>query len=351
MQHIPFPEIERFRHLVKEIGFNAAYTGRDANGEPIYDFSLPKPKILFHGTVKLHGTNGGVTWRDQDGIYAQSREIVLTPGNDNKGFARFVDDNNESFVDLFSRIVTDHNVEPHWYVTIFGEWVGKGIVKKMAVSNIDKSFFIFGVKATNPDDPEDHKWLPCDSYQDPINRIFNVANYTTFNVEIDFENPEPALAAIEKAVLVVEEECPVGAGFGHKGMGEGIVFTGQWRGKNYRFKGKGEKHEVVNTKQRVTIAPEMVESRTAFADYAVGRGRVEQAISVTLDNTQVPSLKDTGMVLKWVCEDVLKEEADVLKANGFEWKDVQGFVSTKARTLFFEIMAERAQLASEHHDS
>lgn len=335
MKHIPFPSIERFRHIVKEIGFHAAYTGKDATGEPIYDFTRPLPSIHFRGTVKLHGTNAGVTWNAIDGIYAQSREQVITVENDNAGFARFVQENHDSFRDLFLRIVADNNVLPNWYVSIFGEWAGKGIMKKMAINNVDKSFYIFGVKITNPNDIEDHKWVPFEVYQDPLHRIYNITNFTTYGVDVDFANPEASVEVLEKMIADVEAECPVAAAFGHKGLGEGIVFTGEWNGKNYRFKAKGEKHETVNIKDKISIAPKLVASYTAFAEYAVGDGRMEQAYSAVCSDGR-PTIQQTGAVIKWVCQDVLKEEADVLKANGFEWKDVQGYVSAQARKLFMK---------------
>lgn len=133
----------------------------------------------------------------------------------------------------------------------------------------------------------------------------------------------------------VENECPVGAAFDFKGLGEGIVFTGEWNGKNYRFKAKGEKHETVNIKEKIEIAPELVASHTAFAEYAVGEGRLEQAITAVCGD-RAPSIKDTGMVIKWICTDVLKEEGDTITTNGYTWKDVQGYVSAQARKLFMK---------------
>lgn len=344
--HIPFPQIERLRHVVKTVGFHSAYIGKEPNGEPIYDFSRPKPKIQFTGTVKLHGTNGGVSWSAKDGIYAQSREIIITPENDNDGFARFVQDNRFSFVDLFDRIKHDNLIPADYVITIFGEWAGRGVMKGMGISQLEKSFFIFGVKVTNPKNVEDHVWADFRAYRDPQHRIFNILDYSRYSVEIDFEQPDAAAQVLNQIIEQVETECPVAKAFGLTGLGEGVVFIGYHNGQTYRFKAKGEKHEVANTKERIEIAPEVVASHTAFAEYAVGIGRVGQAIQLCIPNA-VPTIKDTGAIVKWVCKDVLKEEADVLTENGFEWKDVQGYVSAKARSLFHAMIAEHAQLTQE----
>ena len=46
--HQPFPSIEQYRHTIKLVRERAQITG------------VPLPTLLFHGSVKLHGTNAAV---------------------------------------------------------------------------------------------------------------------------------------------------------------------------------------------------------------------------------------------------------------------------------------------------
>ena len=47
-------------------------------------------KVTFYGTVKLHGTNASVVVDHEGNFYCQSRNRVITPENDNYGFAEWL---------------------------------------------------------------------------------------------------------------------------------------------------------------------------------------------------------------------------------------------------------------------
>ena len=76
---IKFPSIEQFRAIVSNVNRHFNFIGLDENGDAIYDQTLPKPVIKFKGTVKLHGTNAGVSFNNIGGLWAQSRENIITP--------------------------------------------------------------------------------------------------------------------------------------------------------------------------------------------------------------------------------------------------------------------------------
>lgn len=76
---IKFPSIEQFRTVVSNVNRRYNFVGLDENGEAIYDPNLPKPVLTFKGTIKLHGTNAGVSYNSQDDLWAQSRENIITP--------------------------------------------------------------------------------------------------------------------------------------------------------------------------------------------------------------------------------------------------------------------------------
>ena len=107
---------------------------------------FPSLTRFSHGwtvTEKIDGTNACVyiTGDDEDGVnytnviaeiggfavFAQSRNNLITPENDNAGFARFVKDNAEA-------LVVTLGAGRH-----FGEWVGKGINKRGY--NLDQKVF------------------------------------------------------------------------------------------------------------------------------------------------------------------------------------------------------------------
>lgn len=67
-------------------------------------------------------------------VYAQSRKRLITPQNDNYGFARWVYDNAQT-------LVTDLGEGLH-----FGEWWGGGIQRGYGLEKDDKRFSLFNVK-------------------------------------------------------------------------------------------------------------------------------------------------------------------------------------------------------------
>ena len=103
-KHISFPSIDQFKTVVSNINRKHNFVGLDANGDAIYDPTKPKPKLKFKGTVKLHGTNFGVCYNEVSGLWAQSRENIITSQNDNAGSAFFVESNKEASLELFNQV-------------------------------------------------------------------------------------------------------------------------------------------------------------------------------------------------------------------------------------------------------
>ncbi len=75
---IKYPSIEQFRTVVSNVNRRYNFVGLDENGEAIYDPLLSKPILTFKGTVKLHGTNASVSFNAPSGMWAQSRENIIT---------------------------------------------------------------------------------------------------------------------------------------------------------------------------------------------------------------------------------------------------------------------------------
>lgn len=354
---IKFPSIEQFRNIVSEVEKTMRYNAFDENGNPL---EVEMPKLTFKGTVKLHGTNGGVSYlKRTDELWANSRKNVITPVKDNAGFADYVNRKSNIFKEIMNSIYETYEIEDNKIVTIFGEWCGGSIQKGVALNQLEKMFVIFGIKVTE-DMGEETEQKDISIWVDeqiikavPEHKIYNINDYETFEVEIDFniltnkdesniikKEKEEILKQLEHLTLKVEEECPVGKAFGVSGIGEGIVYQAEFKGKNLRFKVKGEKHgnsgkKGPRTKKTVTIAPETMKSMKDFVDYAVTEGRLNQGLQEIFGINGVIDRKKMGDFLQWVAKDVLKEETDTLEANGLEFKQVSGMISDKARKWFF----------------
>lgn len=290
------------------------------------------PIIEYRAKVKLDGTNAAIRF-ENDEVAAQSRSRIITSEDDNFGFASFV----ETISDWTSRLSALSND-----MTIYGEWCGKGIQKRCSVSKCERMFVIFsvdieGVKITNPDDisillldlPTGVFLLPW--YGDEI-----TVNYSSQ------KSIESAVNLMCEHVEIVEKCDPwVDDTFGIKGLGEGLVYYnigGDFgclsRDTDLMFKAKGEKHKGVIQLKPIIIDPERVSSVTKFVNKFVTENRLNQCL-IELQ-LEVLTVKDTGMFLKWIGNDVRSESQDELEISGLTWKDVAKEVNQRARSWFFE---------------
>jgi hypothetical protein len=333
MKHIKFPEIGQYRNMITSIKQRCRYAGKDENGDPIYDPKVILPTVKFYGTVKLHGSCGGVSFDwDTGELWANSRKRVVTIGNDNHGFACFVHKNSESFITIIKKVRAQDRSDGS-IVTLFGEWCGKGIQKGVAISQLEKMFVIFGVKYTKTvSENEDISWWSTQwgNTRDTDNRIFNITDFQTWEIDIDINSPEQSQNRLADITLGVEKECPVGRSFGVKGIGEGVVWS-TYDGVNVeRFKVKGEKHSGSKIKKLAKVDPEKVASVQEYVDYACTENRMLQGLGEVFGEDE-PDIKKMGEFIGWVASDIIKEESDTLVINNLIWKDVASKVATKAR--------------------
>lgn len=333
-----FHDIESLRHVCEDVKRHCEYAEKEV-----------RPTVKFRGTVKLHGTNGGVRLKNGENfneVIAQGRNRELSITSDNFGFAHFVAGRNAQFDSLrrFMGLATQD-------VTFYGEWCGQGIQKKVAVSQLPKQFVIFSVFNHTAD-----AWLSLHDYKidDAVLHLLNTQNIylitqaPVFEVEIDFNNPTPAAELISQYTLQVEEECPWGKLHGIEGgMGEGIVWVSYDYPVRLYFKSKGEKHKKGDgTRRAVEVDPEKVANISALVDLLLPEWRLEQGFSYLRENNIPLANTSTGAYLKWVAGDILKEETDRIAANPFPWKELQGVVMTRAKAYFFEHLDEMAGLKS-----
>lgn len=92
-------------------------------------------------TEKLDGTNACIYINDDaTEVGAQSRNRIITPDNDNAGFARWVWGNAGSLADTLG---------PGYH---YGEWWGSGIQRGYGLVNGDKRFSLFNSERWSVDD-------------------------------------------------------------------------------------------------------------------------------------------------------------------------------------------------------
>jgi len=345
-KHISFPSIEQFRSVIANINRQFSFVGLDTNGDAIYDHNLPKPVLTFKGTVKLHGTNAGVCYNTTDGLWAQSRENIITPVQDNAGFAFFVESNKEDFLKLISQVDLYTKGDPtNNTISIYGEWCGGNIQKGVGITNLEKSFFIFGVKITPHVDPNDLEavkanpayWVDHSYLRAPEKKIYNITDYENYSIDIDFNMPQLIQNQLSDITIAVENECPVAKAFGFTGVGEGVVWTCEYKGVVHRFKVKGEKHSASKVRTLASVDVDKLNSIKEFVDYAVTESRFNQGLEKTFINGEPIDVKKMGDLIRWVVADVMKEEMDTMVSNKIEPKDVNKYISTKVREMFFKL--------------
>ena len=348
---IKFPEIEQFRNVIKIVQLSYRYKGKDAEGNAIYDPSVILPTLTFTGTVKCHGTNFSVAQHEND-MWVQARQHIITPEHDNAGGAFFVELNKEVFKSLFEKIRIENNINKNSIINIYGEFCGRNIQKGVAISQLEKMLVIFGVKITSITDTNETDtayWLIDDQYKNihsNENRIYNIHQFKTYSIDVDFNYPEKSQNELIRMTEEVEACCPVGKYFGVEGIGEGLVLVNyNDRMNRICFKSKGEKHSASKVKKLAEVDVEKMNSVNEFVNYSVTENRFLQGIEyVFTQNSKDPDVKCTGEFLKWVVNDIIKEEIDVIKESGLEIKDFTRNASTKARIWFIEFLNKKVGL-------
>lgn len=323
---IKFPSIEQFRSTVKRVTDRAKYH----NESP--------PTLEFRGTVKLHGTNASIVLHPDGTHQVQSRNQVVKDGH--FGFFEYVNEN----IETIKSNVHCH-VNTRTPVTIYGEWCGEGIQKKIALAELPKMFVVFAISFG---EGEDRVWKDFWKLDDNIDfnalkriGIYDINSFETYSMLIDFNNPALVQNDMIEITNEVEKECPVGKHFGVSGTGEGVVWkciSHGYQSSDYWFKVKGEKHSVSKVKTLAEVDIAKLSSIQEFIDRTVTENRLKQGIEYLNEMGIEPSQKSTGTFLSWVFKDIEKEEGDVMEASGLTKKDVSRDIGKTARVWYFNYL-------------
>ena len=336
-QHKKFPKIRGYHNIVKEI--------RAFCDDGIYPTQSFRPKI------KQHGTNSAVRITSDGQVFAQKRNSDChVTGHFN--FPMWVKGNEQYFSSL---------ANPESTIIIDGEWAGQDIQKKVAVSEIEKSMFIFSIRIYTPTDnlDEDGKVIynskmiiEPSEIEEMVNKdgkpenLYIIPWYSSA-IEIDFNKQSQVKSCADdfNAIVEVIDKCDpyIKEMFDIEGFGEGLVYypveseTTFIKPRNferYAFKVKGASHSARGDgNKKARAATPLPESVHDFVGMMMTNDRMLQGVSEVCGESQ-PEMKNTGQYIGWICRDVALEGADELLAASLEWKQVQGLVATRAREFF-----------------
>lgn len=225
-KHISFPSIDHFKTARANVNRSYNFVGLDDNGEPMYDQSINKPTVAFKGTVKLHGTNAAVCYNEADGLWAQSRENIITVEKDNAGFAFFVHTKQDVMVGLCKMVADKNGIDlTQNTVSVYGEWAGGNVQKGVGLNYLPKSFFVFGVKITPFNADEAAYWVDHTYLTNHDENIYNVTEFGVWEIDVDFEKWEKSQNEIVDLTVKIEDNCPATQWFFNKVKSGSVTFT------------------------------------------------------------------------------------------------------------------------------
>lgn len=332
MEQKLFTSIESFRHVMAHV---RKYYG-----------DLALPTIKYRGRPKIHGSNAGIRFNTDNTITAVSRSRDLSLQVDMAGLAMFVANKSMYVIDMFDKIGMKG--------TLFGEWAGSNIQKGVAVAQLPKHFvaFSFHDGENYVDISQIFSTIPQDMLKTlNENNIFFIDQVSPIEVDIPFHDPQSVVDYMSDLTLAAEHKCPWGEFRGVIGVGEGYVWTPEdpamYPNTSLWFKTKGLKHKNEGKegvkKQSIGIDPERVKTIAALIPVILPQWRLEQGLTETaakhsLESSSLLTTTHTGDFIDWIMRDILKEENDVIVANGMEWKALSGSIAKAAREYFFSIV-------------
>ncbi|KAJ7104179.1 hypothetical protein B0H15DRAFT_757508, partial [Mycena belliarum] len=342
--HIAYPSTPNFNNFKTDY-VRALNLQLQGDAAPNSDEHIPKSRLptkaTFFGTVKLHGTNATIVFRDGNRFrpQIQSRSwIIESNRKDNLGTYALL--SAAPLYSLVDQILAVRGHGSHFEeIYVCGEIAGKGVQKDVAIGALERFFAIFNIRI-------DGRWVDMRQYKScslPEYRVYNTAQYRTFEIDIDFQVETTVISEqMDQYTAEVCDECPFGAAFVDtagtqiSGPGEGIVWTmvqtlfmnegGAFDATTlHNFKTKGEKFATTSTprNRQENNDPAVSDATVQFANYALGERRFEQGIEYleakqTHDGKLVDAydIKLTGAFIKWVTEDAVKEERNEMERLG-----------------------------------
>jgi RNA ligase len=313
--HHPYPKIGQFRDTIRFVKDRCEEQGVSA------------PILEYTARVKAHGTNAGVVIKSDGSFYFQSRNRVITPTDDNEGFASWANQNIDNLRKYASKSRT---------VVIYGEWCGGNIQSGVAINKLPKMFVVFEIMTI--EDYGDNEIIRRHgnnlvTLNDPSISLYPVSLFGGERVTVDFARPELSTDRIIVLTNAAEAECPIAKYFGVSGTGEGLVFGLERIDglPEYSFKSKGEKHSKSPVKTIGAVDLVEIAKIKDFAQFLLNgdgrQDRYEQAVAVLRsDGNPMNSAKEIPLLIQWIRADVAAENINDIDQSGLDpgkiWKEL-----------------------------
>ena len=292
-----FPSIENRRCIVSDV----------------LEKFAPEGGVEVVGVNKLHGSNSAIVKHSHDGpITFQSRSRIITPTDDNSGFATVMTQNMDAANQMFAQIESIADLQ--YPIVVYGEWCGKGIQKGVALNEIDKMFVIFKIMTG-----ADKTWLDMESWKEiqvpPL--IRNIGEIPSYSFTLRKDHLQDDLDTIVKTVDEIDRQCPFAFKlFGIDGIGEGLVLRPKAsEDPQYWWKVKGEGHQRSRPPpSKLASEKKQYEKEQAFAMKHVTYERLESAKEALHIKNDELIMKHFSGLSKWMISDIEREETfDVLE--------------------------------------
>lgn len=333
-----FSKIGKLSTAVKQVIDRYQFVGLDDGCNPVYDRGVILPSIKLFGTVKLHGTNAAIQQIPDGSLRYQSRTRYITTESDNHGFAFWASTKGNELTEIIEHYRNVFNISDDSILTIYGEWAGKGIQKNVAISEHEKSFYIFAIKESSEEGDVYLNMSSVEHKDSPSNGIYNLwdkSKFPIYEVLLDLNNPKLIQNDLIKITDSVEEECPVAKYLGYSGIGEGVVWVND--NSEFRVKIKGDKHAGKSKVQKTNIVDlEKLSSVNDFVERFVDLERLEQGFNMMIELGYINEPKTTGTFIRWLINDIISEEFDALQVSGIEPKDVNSSISRVASKWYLD---------------
>lgn len=351
-RHLGFGSTPSFQNLYKDVQKNTDTEGRLAYakydpslGEPpteeqielLQNYEADMPTLTFKGCEKLHGENMAVCY-SQGEMWVQGRNHVRTLLGDQNGMAAFVDSTKSTWMQIFNLLEGKDEINTTTHTIVLDcEWAGGNIQKgNAACSGTDKGAYLFDYyRVVNNEDDEDQTLFPTTGIGYIPHSIYNMAAFGNFTVTLDFNKPEECENTLKKIAELAEDNSPIAEYFEKpNNVGEGVyLYCLAANGyPTYRLKAKGEKHggKPKVKREQKPMDSELEAKLSALAEEVTPTWRLTQAIT----ETNATEMKHIGEVMKWVNQDIVKEEMPKLEAAEVDPKQLGHFVAAIVKTYY-----------------
>lgn len=320
-QHILFPKISQFTNTIHNV-------------KQKFKNDLELPIIEYIGRVKLHGTNSSIVLLANGSFYCQSRNRIITPTDDNAGFAQYVNQH----IKTFTTIIAGNFTQPYDELTIYGEWCGGNIQSGVAIAALPRMFIVFAIRLKTGNEI---LWMydSIDKMLDSTINLYHTGLFRTYNITIDFNQPHLVQKQLIEYTEEVEKECPAGKYFGVSGLGEGLVFhcnRSITDPELWSFKSKGEKHSQSKVKTIGVVDIKKIEQMEELVNYLLYHNQLEnrpaQAIRVLKESgREMVSMQDIKPYIDWIAADIIGEHTLEIDESGLKMNDVISTCIQKAK--------------------